>query len=257
MRFLRSRCVTYGVGGKLNFDFKQMEHHLGRELSRPEITVELRAFQWLGDNVSGNNELKNVIKQKDLTPGTIERLKVEMSSVSLANICLQKVQMSVSFILKSGGGLSTDQAGEMLLSNYLQTILSESPDSIPSATARAQVHLWHIDSFVKVLRQIINKNPLENMDPKYKADLPKDLEGALKSAKPHIPEILIEVLGNFAETRLTETYLGENYPLIDVLGTAMDEFDLSRDDAAAVTDNLPEGLLMKHWGMVYTMLKQS
>jgi len=257
MRFLRSRCVTYGVGGKLNFDFKQMEHHLGRELSKPEITMELRAFQWLGDNVSGNNELKTVIKQKDLMPDTIERLKVEMSSPSVANLCLQKVQMSVSFILKSGGGLSTEQAGEMLLSNYLQTILSESPDSLPSATARAQVHLWHIDSFVKVLRQIINKDPLESVDPKYKVELPKELEDAVKSAKPHIPEILIEVLGSFAEARLTETYLGENYSLIEVLGTAMDEFDVSREDAAAVNDNLPEGLLMKHWGMVYRVLSQS
>jgi len=165
--------------------------------------------------------------------------------------------MSVSFILKSGGGLSTEQAGEMLLSNYLQTILSESADSLPSATARAQVQLRHIDSLVKVLKQIINKDPLENMDPKYKAELPKDLEDALKSAKPRIPEILIEVLGNFAETRLTETYIGENYPLMDVLGTAMDEFGLSRDDAAAVADNLPEGLLVMHWGMIYAMLKQS
>jgi len=249
--------VTYGVGGKLNFDFKQMEHHLGRELSKPEITVELRGFQWLGDNVSGNNELKSVIKQKDLMPDTIERMKAEMSSASMANLCLQKVQMSVSFILKSGGGLSTEQAGEMLLSNYLQTILSESPDSLPSATARAQVHLWHIDSFVKVLRQIINKDPLESVDPKYKVELPKELEDAVKAAKPHIPEILIEVLGSFAEARLTETYLGENYSLIEVLGTAMDEFDVSREDAAAVNDNLPEGLLMKHWGMVYRVLNQS
>jgi len=257
MRFLRSRCVTYGVGGKLNFDFKQMEHHLGRELSRPEITVELRGFQWLGDNVSGNNELKSVIKQKDLMPDTIERLKAELSSPSLANLCLQKVQMSVSFILKSGGGLSTEQAGEMLLSNYLQTILAENPDSLPSATAQAQVHLWHIDSFVKVLRQIINKDPLENVDPKYRAELPKELHDAMISAKPHIPEALVEVLGNFAEAHLAETFLGENYPLIDVLATAMDEFDLSREDSNAVNDNLPADLLMKHWGGVYTLLKQS
>jgi len=257
MRFLRSRCVTYGVGGKLNFDFKQMEHHLGRELSRPEITMELRGFQWLGDNVLGNSELKSVINQKDLMPDTIERLKAEMNSPSLGNLCLQKVQMSVSFILKSGGGLSTEQAGEMLLSNYLQTILAESPDSLPSATARAQVHLWHIDSFVKVLRQIINKDPLESVDPRYKAELPKELQDALIAAKPHIPEVLIEVLGTFAESTLTETFLADSSPMMDVLDPVMEGSDLTRADMNAVSENLPAGLLMKHWGAVYNLLKQS
>jgi len=255
MRFLRSRCVTYGVGGKLNFDFKLLESHLGRELSRPEITMELRGFQWLGESFAGGNELKEVIKQKDLMPDTMERLRGELASPSVANMCLQKVQMSISFILKSGGGLSTEHAGEMLLSEYLHSVLSESPDSLPSATARSQVHLWHVDSFTKLLKQIINKDPMDAIDPKYRADLPKELEEALEAAKARIPDVFLEVLGNFAETRLTETYIGETVPMMDCVGQVLPDFDLSQEAEDSITNNLPDGLLMKHWAAVYRVLK--
>jgi len=256
MRFLRSRCVTYGVGGKLNFDFKLLENHLGRELSRPEITMELRGFQWLGESFSGGNELKSVIKQKELMPDTIERLRVELASPSVANICLQKVQMSISFILKSGGGLSVEHAGEMLLVEYLRSVLSESADSLPSATARAQVHLWHVDAFAKLLKQIINKDPMDSIDPKYRAALPRELEEAVLEAKPRLPEILLEVLGNFAETRLTETYIGDEVPMMDCLSTVLQDLDVSQDAADAIKHQLPGGLLMKHWASVYRLLKQ-
>eukprot|EP00416_Gambierdiscus_australes_P022298 CAMPEP_0171071764 /NCGR_PEP_ID=MMETSP0766_2-20121228/10492_1 /TAXON_ID=439317 /ORGANISM="Gambierdiscus australes, Strain CAWD 149" /LENGTH=896 /DNA_ID=CAMNT_0011528315 /DNA_START=23 /DNA_END=2713 /DNA_ORIENTATION=- len=255
MRFLRSRCVTYGVGGKLNFDFRLLENHLGRELSRPEITMELRGFQWLGESFSGGNELKSVIKQRDLLPDIIERLRLELASPSVAHLCLQKVQMSTSFILKSGGGLSVEHAGEMLLSEYLRSVLSESPDCLPSATARSQVHLWHVDAFSKLLKQIMNKDPMDSIDPKYKADLPSDIERQLLANKEKLPEVLLELLGNFAETRLSETYIGDTYPMMDCISQVVQELDVSQEAEDAIAANLPSGLLMKHWAAVYRALK--
>lgn len=255
MRFLRSRCVTYGVAGKLNFDFKQLEQHLRREMSRPEITMEVRGFQWLGESFSTTNELKLVIKQRELTPDIIDRIKVELSSPALANLCLQKVQMSVSFILKSGGGLSVEHAGEMLLSEYLRSVLSESPEGLPSSVARAEVHLWHVDAFSKLLRQLINKDPMDTVDPKYKAELPQDLKDRLLDAKPRIPAEAVRILGDFAESRLTETWIGDTVPLIAALQEA-DDMDVGVETFKAILDNLPAGLEMKHWAAVYAVLKE-
>merc|ERR1712176_486836 len=105
----------------------------------------------------------------------------------MANTCLQKVQMSIAFILKSGGGLSGEHAGEMLLSDYMRSVLSESSDSLPSPTSRKEVHLCHVDGFAKLLKQLINKDPMEYVDVKYKKPLPKDVELQLVAAKPRLP----------------------------------------------------------------------
>jgi len=255
MRFLRSRCVTYGVGGKLNFDFKQLEQQLRRELAKPEITMELRGFHWLGESFSAGNELKQVIRQKDILPDHAERMKMELSSPSVANDCLQKVYMSISFILKSGGGLSGEHAGEMHLIEYLRTVLSEGPESLPSATARAEVRLSHVDSFVKLLKQLVNKDPMDSIDPKYCVDLPKDLEDLVAASVERIPkELLLSVLANFAETRLTETWIGEEHKMLEIL-ESVEDLTEEADNFQAVRDNLPDGLLMKHWAAVYKVLK--
>lgn len=257
MRFLQSRCVTYGVGGKLNFDFQQLEQQLRRELARPEITMELRGFHWLGESVGGGgSELRQVIKQKDILPDVIERLKKELGSPTVANGCLQKVQMSVSFILKSGGGLSDERAGEMLLSEYMRTVLSESPDSLPSATARSEIQLWHVDALSKVLKQIINKDPMESIALKYRTDLPTELAEALAVAKVDLPEALLELFANTAEGRLSEEFIGDTVPMLEMLKMVMDDDGTPPDTVMEVEKHLPKGLLMKHWAATYKALKQ-
>jgi len=255
MRFLRSRCVTYGVGGKLNFDFKQMEQQLRRELTRPEITIELRGFQWLGESFSAGNELKTVINQRDIMPDITDRLKAELASPALANLCLQKVQMSISFILKSGGSLSAEHAGELLLSDYLRSVLSESPDCLPSACARSEIHLWHVDAFVKLLRQLINKDPMDSIDPKYKVDLPKELEEMLLAVRSELPDGIADVLGGFAETRLTETWIGDEYPILDTLDAIREDLSIDNEGFEKIQRNLPKELMMKHWAAVYRALR--
>lgn len=259
MTFVRSRCVNYVGGGKLNFDFKQLEQQLRREMSKPEITMEIRGFQWLGEAFSGSNELQAVIKQRELMPDVLERLKTELTTPTAANMALQKVQMSKSFILQSGGGLSKEHGGEMLLSEYLSNILAESHDSMPSRTARSEVHLCHIDSFVKLLRQIINKNPMDGIDPKYKTDLPKDLEDAIAAAKSNLPAALVDFLGNFAEAHLTkETYIGGEVDMMDIISASRDDHTLNADDFTTIQQNLSlVGLKMKHWAAVYNVLNKT
>ena len=97
------------------------------------------------------------MNQRELLPDTIDRIKLEVPSPALANACLQKVQMSISFILKSGSTLGTEKSGEMLLSDYMRTVLAESPENFMSAAVRSDVHLWHVDALVRVLKQIVNK----------------------------------------------------------------------------------------------------
>eukprot|EP00928_Gymnodinium_smaydae_P026162 TRINITY_DN20620_c1_g3_i2.p1 TRINITY_DN20620_c1_g3~~TRINITY_DN20620_c1_g3_i2.p1 ORF type:complete len:2734 (+),score=683.56 TRINITY_DN20620_c1_g3_i2:907-8202(+) len=255
MRFLKSRCVTYGIGGKLNFDFDQLESSLQRELNRPEITVELRAFQWLGENLGALSELRTVIKQRDLPKDVAERLQMELASATVAHGCLQKVQMSTAFILKSGGALSNEHAGEMLLSQYLRDVLSESAESLPSRTARSEVHLCHVDAFAKLLRQLINKDPMENVDPKYKAELPETLKAALLAARSRLPAALPEILGNVAEARLSESYIGANTSILDTLDATWEDLTEDREGLDALQKHFPRELQMQHWCAVYRLLR--
>merc|ERR1719238_753820 len=109
------------------------------------------------------------MKQKALPFEIGKRIEGELTNQTLANACLQKVSMSVNFILKSGGGLSEEHTGEMLLSEYMKSVLCEASDTcLPSATARSEVRLWHIDAFAKLLRVAINKDPMDMVDNRYK-----------------------------------------------------------------------------------------
>jgi len=255
MRFLSNRCATWGVGGKLNLDLKQVESHLRRELSRPEITVEMRGFQWLGDAPAAGHELKQVINQRELLPDTIDRLKLEIPSPALANACLQKVQMSIAFILKSGSSLGTEKSGEMLLSDYMQSVLAETPESFMPTTAQKDVHLWHVDSFVKVLKQIVNKDPVDCMDPKYKEELPADLKQKLLDVKEKLPDQFVDLLGSFGETRLTETYIGVDYEILPTLNGIRDVLEINDEIFEEIERWLPGELKMKHWAAVYKLLR--
>jgi len=256
MVFLKSRCVTYGVGGKLNFDFKQLEQQLHRECSRPEITMELRGFHWLGESFAGGSELRGMVAQRELMPDTIERIKAELTSVSVANLCLQKVHMSISFILKSASGLSKEQAGEMLLAEYLRSVLSEGPESLPSATARQEVHLCHVDAFAKLLKQLINKDPMDAIDPKYKAPLPRECLEELLAVKAQLPASLVDTMGRMAETSLTDSVIGGEYVIFDILNSLREEMQTETADFDLIQQHLPRSLLTQHWAEVYKVLKQ-
>jgi len=255
MRFLQSRCVTYGVGGRLNFDVNQLEQQLKRELSRPEITMELRGFQWLGESVAKTSELKAVIKQKELQPDVVNRIRLELSSPSLANRCLQKVQMASSFIQKSSG-FSGEHAGETLLCEYLVSVLAEREEDIPSATARSEVYLWHLSAFEKLLKQIIKHDPMDNVDLKYRAELTPELASALSAVKDKLPAVLCDMLASVAEEHLSNTYLGDDVPIWETLKEVSDFAD-DPQVRTAVEQNFPSGLKMKHWVATYRSLMKA
>ncbi|OLQ13017.1 hypothetical protein AK812_SmicGene3028 [Symbiodinium microadriaticum] len=80
MRYLTSRCV----GGKLNLDLKQMESHLRRELSRPEVTIEMRGFQWLGESFSAGGELRSGF----LSKLALRTHELVLAYLSAAGVCL-------------------------------------------------------------------------------------------------------------------------------------------------------------------------
>merc|ERR1740121_1284285 len=247
MRFLQSRCVTYAVGGRLNFDFKQLEQQLRRELARPEITMEMAAFQWLGQ-ASLQLELKAVIPQKDLLPDIVDRIKAEINSPSLANLCLQKVQMATSFIMKSGS-ISGEHAGEARLSEYLSSVLAESADSIPSTSARREVQLWHLSAFEKLLKQVINCDPTDNIDPKYRVELPKELLDLLMAKRDLLPASLADDLGSFAESQLRSTVLNDKESMITTLEYVVDTDDVEK--WGAIKEHLPPAIQLMHWRAVY------
>ncbi|CAK0799979.1 unnamed protein product [Prorocentrum cordatum] len=257
MKFLKSRCVTYGVGGKLNFAFKQLEQKLRRELSRPELTMEVRGFNWLGESFAIGSQLRTVLPQRDLAADVVARIREEVTSPSVASQMVQEVQITISFILKSGVAFGKN-AGNTFLAEYFKSVcLQNSVQCLPSNTARAEVQLRHLDSFIKLLKQIMNKDPMENVDDKYKEPLPEEMKKALLAAKPNLPAILIQVLATFAEARLVETSLKDSEGMLEILEHAQDEFaDAGTHAFRAVQQHFPQKLQMKHWVAVYNTLKQ-
>jgi hypothetical protein len=170
---------------------------------------------------------------------------------------VQKVQMSTSFIQKSGAALGSN-AGDMLLAEYLRSVCLLDPvQCLPSSTARTEVQLCHLDSFAKLLRQTMDKDPMDNVDDKYKEQLPEELKKALLAAKPHLPAVLIQVLAAFAEKCLADTSLRDTESMVVVLANTQDEFeDAGADAFGTVQRHLPAGLQVKHWVAAYRMLKQ-
>lgn len=250
-RFLKNHCVSYDSGGKLNFHFEQLEQHLCRELDRPVIKLEVRAFQWLGESFSLAGELEPVVKQRDLSPGVAERLECELALRTTANLCLQKVQMCISFIQKSGGGLKQN-VGETLLSDYLSTVLCEHAELLP--TTRSEVRLMHLQAFSRMLNRLIEKDPMKRVDPRYQKNLPPELQRKVLDAKRHLPERLSLVLGEFGERYLNkEGRIGEETSFLDVIKEAVTENDFDFD---VLQKHLPQELKVKHWASIYKTLNK-
>lgn len=267
-RFLCSRCVTYGEGGKLHFDLKQLEHRLRTEMSRPEITLELRAFQWLGESFSqAAAELRAVMKQKELAADVVDRIRPELTNPTVANDCLRKVSMAATFIVKAGAGLSTESSSEMLLSEYMRTVLCETQASdgtgiLPSMTARSEVRLCHIDAFIRLLKQLIERtNPMDKVDPRFKEDMPAAIKEKLMQSEAWEAitglKQLVETLGDFGEQQMGESCgIGPDTLLIDTLGAAFDAYGNDAEELAVVKAQLPKELQMKHWSALYEMLQK-
>jgi hypothetical protein len=251
MRFLKNRCVTYGVGGKLNLDLDQLEQHLRQAMAKPQIYIEHKQFNWLGEQ-SGNtlNELHEVIEQRDLAEDVAERICSEISQASDASRCMQKVQMAVTFIMKSRAGFSTDnQAGDMLLSEYLRNVLSEEEDSLPTLTGRREVKLHHVDHFVKLLRSKLSQNPMDRVDPQYKFNLEPALEHALRSLD--VPPGVADAMQHFAVGYLGQETVGANSKLVETL-EHMPKFP-SNDATDQLIKAFPQEIQMKHFAAVYNV----
>lgn len=159
--------------------------------------------------------------------------------------------MSIAFILKSGAGMA-ENAGEMLLSEYLRRVLSETHDCLPSSTAQKEIHLWHVDAFVKLLGQLTHKDPMEKVDLKYREKLPEGCEDQLRSIRKSIHPSFADCLGRWAEGSLSESYIGADLKMIEILEHIP---ELDGPDMQDAIKRLPTGLLMKHWASLYRTLK--
>jgi hypothetical protein len=262
MQFLKSRCATYGDGGKLHFDLSQIESHIRREISRPEIVIEIRAFQWLGEASAQGAQLQTILKQSELSPEICDRIKAEIGTPLVANGCLQKVSMGTSLLMKTSAGLGEEKAGDMLLKEYFTKVLSDnSAESLPSNTACTEVRLKHIDAFTRLLKRVIDADPMDMVDPKFRQDLPEGLQTSLAAIK--FPSQLSGLLASVAETHLhSDGGMGENGKFLGTLGYVWEEAELDAEDLKILTDNLKraerdtgEELLLKHWVAVYRLVK--
>eukprot|EP00746_Dinoflagellata_sp_MGD_P036569 gnl/MRDRNA2_/MRDRNA2_18774_c0_seq1.p1 gnl/MRDRNA2_/MRDRNA2_18774_c0~~gnl/MRDRNA2_/MRDRNA2_18774_c0_seq1.p1 ORF type:complete len:721 (-),score=121.05 gnl/MRDRNA2_/MRDRNA2_18774_c0_seq1:5-1900(-) len=258
MLYLRNRCVTYGVGGRLNIDLSQLERHLRRELLRPMVQMESQKFHWLGEATAVSSSLRSTITQKDISPDIGERLKGDLSQPSIANACAQTVQTAIAFI-QASGGLGMGNAGEMLLSEYLSSVLRDSAfESLPSQIARAEIRLWHLDAFLSLLKQLTLTDPMEGINKKYKAPLTDDLKEQLKAAMESMPltvDLLLEAIATMGRDYLKEEYIKAEVPMKQTLQPFI-EMDATLEGAVSwVETTFPDDLLMSHWVGVYRELR--
>lgn len=256
MRFIRDRCVTHGPGGRLNLDLVELERHLRHEFAKPELSFHLRLFQWLGEGTQGSNMLKEHIAQRDLPPEVEGRLRGEIRTPVLAAAALQKLQMAATFIVNSRDSMSSDVLSAMKLTDYLSSVLAEPPDSFPSATARSEVNLCHVDAFVRLLKNIIHADPMETLPEKYKMKLGSDLEARVSVAaatlSPDRVEGVTQALLSLVDY-LSDGGIDKEQQIIDWLEPLLADPELG----AAVRSNFPAELALKHLDALYRALKKA
>jgi len=258
MRFIKDRCATHGPGGRLQIDFKELERHLRHEFTKPELSFELELFKWLGETSSGTSQLAALIPQRDLSPEVDSRLRTEIHSPVEAATCLQKAQMAATFIVNSGASLASDNIGEMKLGEYLKRVLAESADCLPSATARTEVNLNNFDAFVRLLKSIIQHDPMEPLPSHYKDNLPQRLEDELRKAAQAMLEkleTLAVAMGDLVDMALKDNGPNPDQKLLDWLCPAL-EYSLDEGEIAKkVNDTFPHGLKMRHWAGTYGLIQ--
>eukprot|EP00929_Paragymnodinium_shiwhaense_P043162 TRINITY_DN22233_c0_g2_i1.p1 TRINITY_DN22233_c0_g2~~TRINITY_DN22233_c0_g2_i1.p1 ORF type:complete len:3205 (-),score=983.73 TRINITY_DN22233_c0_g2_i1:80-9475(-) len=260
VRYIRDRCVTHGQGGRLEIDFLELERHLRHQFAKPEIALHMGLFQWLGDqDASFTNELMAVVPQRDLDLEVVARLKAEIRTPVQAAQCLQKLQMAATFIINSKEALVASTLGKMKLVDYMEQVLSEPGESLPSATARAEVHIHHVDAFVKLVKGVIYQDPMDALPGIYKAPLPPALEAGLQAAIMH--EGLrgkLAMICEIMERGVEDFTSGTNAPSTPMVGWVANFIDYREGDgpcARLVEQVFPAGLEMQHWEASYRVLK--
>lgn len=255
LRFVRARCLAYGTGGRLEYDFATLERHLRRELHAPLVKWEHKKFRFLEDQAAAASVLRAALPQKPLPRDLEARLTAELGSVAVASSCAQLVEQSIAFILSTGAGAALgEDAGSTLLSTYLERVLLVTKQ-LPSKTAEAEVRLWHLDALLKLLRTAMEMDPMEGVSKKYREPLPPEEAAALTAAAAALDlPVLLPALQGFATEQLREEYLNAEETMKPILAMVETESGGDLGDAEWFQQHFPLRLQMKHWVAVFHQL---
>jgi len=266
--FVKSQCVAYVDGGNLDFDHQKAENYVRQEMARPQITLVKRVFEWLGEGLS-QGRAEKILNQNDLTPEICDRIRGEIKTPLVANFCLQEVLQVISFLRKHvGEGRSEEELGNMgdqLLTKYFKENLcvDNVEKALPSATARDQVHLRHLDAFNTLLKTIINVDIADKVEQRYKVEIPDKLANALLARKGEYPAQLVGLLGKVAEEQMGQDGgLGSGRPFLEILDFVWNDAELDAESLKEVKriiekceDEAKEELKVMHWFSVYRLIK--
>lgn len=198
--------------------------------------------------------LRSVVPQRPLPKDLEARLLAELNAAASASGTLRRVEESIAFILSTGAGSALgEEAGGTLLSVYVRDVLLVS-EPLLSKVAQDEVRLWHLDALLRLLQNATALDPMESVVAKYRAPLTPDLEAELKAATPHLDlALLLSALRSFAVEHLREEFLNANEDMKLVLA------EVQTDDGGDVGDldwfrHFPDGVQMRHWVSVFSML---
>lgn len=176
---------------------------------------------------------------------------------AVVHLCVQRLKALRTFILMLEGGTSRQRAGEMPLGKCFEVFLSET-EPLPLCSLWTEACLHHLNGVLKLLKQVEDREPLDRVDPKYRVALPEDLRDALTlfqrslSSEGFEATALAQVLADFAEARLTDTWLGDDVAMLDVL---MEVEELSDHRRGFLQAHFPGGLCVSHWVAVCQALQ--
>lgn len=257
LQFVRGRCVTHGEGGSLEYDFPTLERHLRRKLRAPLVTWEHKKFRYVDEQAAATSVLRAVLPQRPLSRELEAQISSELGSASAASSCAQLVEQSIAFLLSTGSGSTLgDDAGAVLLSTYLETVLLVT-DRLPSKAAEGEVQLWHLDSLLKLLQGMMNCDPMEGVAAKFRSGLEGPEEQRLRAAAEQLDlAVLLPALADFAQQHLREQFLNENDSMKSILCMVETLADSELGDLEWFA-HFPEDLQMKHWVAVYRSLAGS
>merc|ERR1712113_300852 len=163
--------------------------------------------------------------------------------------------MASSFIQKSHH-ISSGYTVNMKFHEYLEKVLREKANVIPSKTAISEICLCHLTKFEALLKKMMSADPMEGIDPRYCIDLSETQAYLLEQARPILAEAgflpdLLECLES-KSSHFQTTELSDNTPMLTFLQIC----DLKPELLKMLEEQFPDDLGTKHFAKIYTCLKQ-
>jgi len=263
--FLAGRCVAPAAsGGGVRYDFAKAEDRLLHRhfADTPAVDLELRAFTFAREErlAGGLGPLRQKVAQAPLPPDTQDAIRRDVTTPAQAARCMEVLETAIGFLTTTGGSFVKrldESAGEMMLHQYLRTVLlMEDTSALGSRAVAQQVQLRHLEALHGLLSGLTEADPFEGVDAKYRDDLPDGMAEILEKRAPLLElSTLLPLLKGFIVANLKEGTMDPESKAKDNVGWLDPGGDAYLMDLPWFADHWPDNLGTRHLVAAYRVLE--